>query len=69
MAKKCYSEVENQNIFEDLSKPIEFKPIGYGCGCKYCINSSHFMSLGTIPDIKTPTYAELRNRKNITQEI
>ena len=64
MIKKCYAEQEHQNIYEDIDKPIQFGAIGNNCKCKYCVNSSHFMSLGIIPDIKTPTYAELRNRKN-----
>lgn len=61
--KKCYAEEEHQNIFEDISKPIEFEAIGNNCECKYCINSSHFMSLGIIPGIEAPTYAELRDRE------
>lgn len=62
--RKCYAEVEHQNIYEDINKPIKFEAIGNNCKCKYCVNSSHFMSLGVIPDIETPTYAELRNREN-----
>ena len=63
MAKRCYSEPENQNIFENLDKPINFKAIGNNCKCLYCMNSSHFISLGVIPEIHTKTYAELRNRE------
>lgn len=60
--RRCYSDSSFQNIFENISKPIRFKPMGKECVCSYCINSSHFMSLGVIPFLKTPTYAELRNR-------
>ncbi|MGL5904720.1 MAG: hypothetical protein ACRCZO_18700, partial [Cetobacterium sp.] len=61
--KKCYSSIENQNIFEDISKEISFEAIGT-VECKpYCINSSHFLSLGVIPNLKTPTYLELRSRQ------
>lgn len=63
MAKPCYSEPENQNIFENLNVPIKFKPIGNNCKCTYCMNSSHFMSLGVIPELYTKSYAELRNRQ------
>lgn len=28
------------------------------------MNSSHFMSLGVIPEVNTPTYAGLRNRED-----
>ena len=62
--KKCYAEPEHQNIYEDIDAPIKFEAIGNNCKCKYCVNSSHFMSLGIIPDIKTPSYAELRNRED-----
>lgn len=61
--RTCYAELENQNIFEDISKPIKFRAIGKNCNSEYCINSSHFMSLGIVPSIDTPSYAELRNRE------
>ena len=60
--RRCYSDSFPQNIFEDTSKPIEFKAMGKECMCSYCINSSHFMSLGVIPFLKTPSYADLRDR-------
>lgn len=60
---KCYANNEGQNIFEDLDEPIYFEAVGKNCRNDYCVNSSHFMSLGVIPSIKTPSYAELRNRK------
>lgn len=63
MMRRCYFERETQNIFEDISKPIKFKAVGSNCGCKYCMNSSHFMSLGIIPEKYTKSYAELRNRE------
>ena len=59
----CYGQGITQNIFEDISKPIKFRAIGKNCCKKFCMNSSHFLSLGCIPDYKTPTYASLRNRK------
>lgn len=62
--KRCYCEKEDQNIFEDLSKPIEFKAVGNSCRSAFCFNSSHFMSLGVIPEVDdAPTYAKLRNRE------
>ena len=64
MLNKCYANTESaQNIFEDPDKPINFEAIGHNCKNSYCVNSSHFMSLGIIPEIQTPSYAELRNRK------
>lgn len=61
--RQCYS-TKPQNIFKDLNKPIEFKPVGRNCPNRYCINSSHFMSLGVIPTSDIPSYAQLRNREN-----
>lgn len=60
--RQCYA-AKPQNIFKDLSKPIEFKPIGKNCPNRFCINSSHFMSLGVIPEIIMPSYEALRNRE------
>ncbi len=62
LLKKCYNEHGGINIFEDIDKPIPFKAVGNNCKSKYCVNSSHFMSLGVIPEIETPSYACLRNR-------
>ncbi len=62
--KKCYAQPGGVNIFENIDRPILFKAVGCNCCSTYCINSSHFMSLGVIPSIKTPTYAELRNRSS-----
>lgn len=62
--KKCYAEPESQNIYENIDKPIKFEAIGNNCKCRYCVNSSHFMSLGIIPNVETPSYAELRDRNN-----
>lgn len=59
---KCYANQEGQNIFDDINKPIKFSAVGKYCQHDYCVNSSHFMSLGVIPEIETPTYAQLRNR-------
>ena len=63
MLNKCYSVPLGQNIFENIDKKIKFEAIGRNCPSKFCFNSSHFMSFGVIPEIDTPTYGELRNRK------
>jgi len=62
----CYSFGINQNIFENINRPIRFEPIGKNCPFDYCFNSSHFLSLGTIPALNTPTYGQLRNRTEAT---
>lgn len=61
--KRCYSSYIFQNIFENIEKPIIELAVGNNCGSRFCFNSSHFMALGVIPSVETPSYAELRNRK------
>lgn len=60
---KCYQNFEGQNIFENVDEPICFEAVGKKCKNVYCVNSSHFMSLGVIPESKVLSYAELRNRR------
>lgn len=60
----CYGNGVHQNIYDDLTKPIIFRPIGKHCCFKYCFNSSHFISQGIIPELlPLPSYGELRNRE------
>ena len=61
-ARRCYCEKDSQNFFENIDKPIIFAPIGCNCKMDYCFNSSHFLSLGNIPDLEIESYSELRNR-------
>lgn len=61
--RRCYSSYIYQDIFKNPDEKIRFIAMGNCCGSPFCMNSSHFMSLGVIPNIETPTYAELRNRK------
>lgn len=61
-AKQCYKSFYTQNIYEDIEKPITFKPIGSYCLSPHCFNSHALMTLGLIPSIKTPSYDAIRNR-------
>lgn len=61
--KKCYNYPYSQNIFKNINEKIKFEAIGKVTCKPYCINSSHFLSLGVVPKIKTESYADLRNRK------
>lgn len=61
--RRCYcSYLYRQDIFKNPKKEIKFLAIGNWCGSPFCMNSSHFMSFGIIPELSTPTYAHLRNR-------
>ncbi len=62
-AQRCYGQPITQNIFADLNKPIEFKPVGHYCRQPYCYNGHAFLTLGVIPELDTPTYLDIRNRK------
>lgn len=62
-AQPCYWQPYNQNIYEDLNKPIKFEPVGHHCSEPYCINAHSHLTWGLIPKLQVPTYAEMRNRK------
>lgn len=59
---QCYKSYKQQNIFQDITKPIKFRAIGHNCGEHHCYNGHSFLTLGDIPQLKAPTYASLRNR-------
>lgn len=63
--KPCYGQLCNQNIFEDPSKDIKFEPVGCHCRQPYCYNGHAFLTTGDVPELETPTYAEIRNRETI----
>lgn len=50
------------DIFTDPSKPIPFCPVGNNCKACHCWNGHSWIALGAIPELNTPTYADLRNR-------
>lgn len=60
--RQCYRSHYTQNIFEDITKPINFQAIGSNCKELHCYNGHSFIVLGDIPALKAPTYTELRNR-------
>ncbi len=60
--RRCYCSYLRQDVFKNPNEKIKFLAIGHACGSPFCMNSSHFMSLGVIPELQSPTYASLRNR-------
>ena len=68
MFKACYASPIRENIFEDIEKPIHFRPVGHDCQMAHCFNSHAFLSLGTIPQINTHNYLQMRNRVISDQE-
>ena len=63
--KKCYGDPCSQKIFEDPNKKINFSPVGKNCYSSFCMNSSHFMSLGILNNEEKDTYCSLRNREEV----
>jgi hypothetical protein len=61
--RQCYCGLYLQNIYTDIMKPINFSPIGK-CELAYCYNAHAFLALGVIPVLDTPTYCDMRNRKD-----
>lgn len=61
-ATQCYKSFFQQNIFENLDKPIKFLPIGKNCREHHCYNGHVWLTLGDIPELESPYYSELRNR-------
>lgn len=62
--KSCYCGDTLGNMFDNISKPIYFCPIGK-CNLAHCFNGHSFIAwAGNVPDLNLPipTYAEERNR-------
>jgi hypothetical protein len=67
--KKCYLSKKIVDIFDKPKEPIKFEALGNNCSSQYCLNAIHFLSLGCIPKLETPSYAKLRNRGGYTDLI
>lgn len=50
------------NIFKNIDKPLNFYAIGKHCSLAHCYNGHVWLTFGAIPEMKSPTYAMLRNR-------
>ncbi len=60
--RKCYQTKKTFNIYENIDKPIGFEAVGNRCPEPHCFNSHAYLTLGNIPELDTPTYAQMRNR-------
>lgn len=61
---QCYAEKELDNIYENIDRPLHFKAVGSKCRSPHCYNGHAFLALGDIPELESPTYAQLRNRQD-----
>jgi hypothetical protein len=59
---QCYEGKALGNIFKNINNPINFSPIGYNCKMPHCFNGKAFLTLGTIPELDTPSFDEMRDR-------
>lgn len=63
---QCYDGKSLGNIFKNIDDPINFSPIGYNCKMPHCFNGHSFLTLGTIPELDTPTFDTMRDRVDST---
>ncbi len=61
-ARQCYGFEVTQNIYKNMDKPLYLRPVGKCCKQPFCYNAHAFMALGVIPEVETPTYADIRDR-------
>lgn len=54
--------MNTQNIFKNLNKPIQFRPVGYSCMQPFCFNGHAHIAWGMIPEYNSPSYYNVRNR-------
>lgn len=59
---QCYEGKELDNIYKNPDKPLHFEAVGCRCMTPHCYNGHAFLALGDIPELDTPTYAQLRDR-------
>ena len=60
---QCYGGRKLKNIFENIDEPVDFFPVGCNCNQPHCYNGHAFLTFGDIPELDTPTYMYIRDRK------
>lgn len=58
----CPGEKDFFNIYDDISKKINYKEVGFNCSSSYCRNAHAYLSLGIIKDVNCGTYLQIRDR-------
>lgn len=59
---QCNGCKKLDNIYEDIRKPLKYRPVGYQCPHTHCYNCHAYMALGVFPDFPSPTYVTMRDR-------
>jgi glycerol-3-phosphate cytidylyltransferase len=62
--QQCYCGLQLCNLYDALEKPIKYLPIGHNCSLAHCYNGHAYLTTGVIPELDTPTYADMRNRQD-----
>ena len=55
-------EMDFYNLYENPEEKIPFQDLGEHCPTAHCYNCHALLTLGTIPELSTPTYAEMLDR-------
>lgn len=60
--KQCYKGKVLGNFYENMDKPLKYLAVGNNCKEGHCFNGHAFMGFGLIPEVRTTSYADMRNR-------
>ena len=64
--RQCYGCLPSQNLYDNLEKPLLLRPVGKCCKQEFCYNAHAYLSLGLLPELNTPTYADIRDRVTVS---
>lgn len=60
--KQCYKGKVLGNFYKNIDKPLKLLAVGNHCKEGHCFNGHAFMGFGLIPEVRTTSYADMRNR-------
>ena len=60
---KCLRQTVVGNLYDISRTRINYDRVGNHCGLPYCYNNHAYLTLGVCRDIKTYSFAEVRDRK------
>ncbi len=58
-------EMDYYNLYADPDEEVPFEAIGTRCPIAHCYNCHALLTLGTIPELDTPTYAAMLDRTDV----
>lgn len=60
--KQCYKGMILGDFYKDIDKPLHLLAVGNHCKEGHCFNGHAFLGFGLIPEVRTTSYADMRNR-------